>query len=127
MTQAISSALTVGFAPLSRQQLDDAQEAPGSGQMQRPVAHLAAGIDVSAKLQQQLHQLSEQQTGRGGATHLEGSGLSPQSRVRETAAGRVQSNLLVAVVTGDVQRREEDGILDVDEGSVLQQDVCRLT
>lgn len=66
--KGIRSALTVGFAPLGGQQLDDAQEAPGSGQVQRTVAHLAAGVDVGAELQQQLHQLSEQQT---GGAHIE--------------------------------------------------------
>lgn len=39
----------------------------------------------------------------------------------------MQSDLLVAVVTGDVQRGEEHRILNVHEGSVLQEDVCCLT
>lgn len=46
--------------------------------------------------------------------------------VTQTATGRAQSHLLVAVVTGDVQRGEEDRILNVHEGSVLQEDVCCL-
>lgn len=70
--------LTVGFAPLSRQQLDDAQEAPGGGQVQRTVAHLSARVHVSAELQQQLHQLGEQQTGErhafDGVDCAQGSG-----------------------------------------------------
>lgn len=112
----ISCALTVSLAPLSCQQFDDAQEAPGCGQVQWTVAHLAAGIDVSAKLEQQLYQLREQQTCEGHVL---------RERIKSTVW--IVTHLFVAVVTGDVQRGEEDGVLDVHEGPVLQEDVCCLT
>lgn len=57
------SDLTFGFASLLHQQFNDAQEAFGRGQVKRTVTYLATHILICPKLQQQLCNLNNRETG----------------------------------------------------------------
>lgn len=107
--------LTFGFASLRQQQFDDGQETFGCGQVKRTVAHLAAHVLIRRKLQQQLCDLTKGETALARAT---------RQQLNNTHGTGVY--LLVAVTRGDMQRGEKHSILNVDVGSVLQEDICCL-
>lgn len=68
------SDLTFGFASLLHQQFDDAQEAFGRGQVKRAVTYLATHILICPKLQQQLCNLNNRETGSAKVSRVKDGG-----------------------------------------------------